>query len=197
MNRRCALLVLAARCLLLPGAAEGATLSPGDLVVTNVSTSPGAGSVYRVDSSTGNRTVIASASVGTGPTFNPLDIAIGPSGSLLISEISMNAVMRIDPATGDRTIVSGSGVGSGPTITEIGGILVEPSGGILVANGIGSSSVLRVDPVTGDRTEVSSDDVGIGPNFFPACGTCVRWTRHDDRFGPHRCETFSRRYSDG
>ena len=144
--------------------------------------SGGIGAVLRVDPVTGDRTVISGCSVrdcdtpvGNGPPLqSPAAIAVDASGDLIVGE-SLIGLLRIDRATGDREIISGCTdpecttlVGSGLRIEDLGAIVVEDDGSVLVTSsrsfmettvvGVAHSTigtVVRVNPVTGDRMVLS------------------------------------------
>jgi hypothetical protein len=111
--------------------------------------------VMRVDSTTGNRTIVSGSTASTGPVFVvPVSIAVDVGGALLVVDDALNAIVRVDPTTGNRTIVSEAGTGTGPTFDKLLGIAIEASGALLVADH-GLAAVVRVDPSTGNRTIVS------------------------------------------
>jgi hypothetical protein len=145
--------------------------------------------LYRIDPATGNRTVIASASVGTGPAMSPIDIAFAASGELIVSNSASltfgpggpvatpGSIMRVDPATGNRTILSGAAVGSGPDLLDPAGLELEPDGEILLADAgallIGpggpmshTGRIFRIDPATGNRTLISANEAPAGDPLF-------------------------------
>ena len=75
----------------------------------------GADAVFQIDSTTGDRTIVSSLSVGNGPpVFFPHFLAFGGSDNIYTTN-NGTAIYRVDPTTGDRTILSSSTVGSGPS----------------------------------------------------------------------------------
>jgi len=123
--------------------------------------------IFRVDPVTGDRTVLSSNTVGTGPTMSfPGDMVLEADGNIVITEGSNDQVLRVDPVTGNRTIVSsslvGTPVGTGIDFANLGGITLTADGTILVVDE-GAQAVISVDPSTGDRVEVSGPLVGTGP----------------------------------
>lgn len=120
--------------------------------------------LFRVDPSTGDRTVVSSSlegsERGTGPAIDTLfDVILDANGDILISDTVLDTIFRVDPVSGDRTILSSNTVGTGPTMTFPGDLVLEADGNILTTEG-GNDQVLRIDPVTGNRTIVSSSLAG-------------------------------------
>lgn len=88
-----------------------------------------AGIIYRVDASTGDRTVISSAAVGSGPQLSALDsrgLAIDADDSLLVADGGKSQLFRVNPVTGERTILSDNTHGAGPEWTFLFDVLVTP-----------------------------------------------------------------------
>ena len=122
--------------------------------------------VLRVDAASGDRVIVSDPTVGSGPAFFPGSIAVGPEGTLYVTQGPQSGadpgVVGVDPLTGDRTTVSGSTRGAGPTFRALTSIAVEPAGTLALTEQI-LEAVVRIDPATGDRSIVSSADVGSGP----------------------------------
>lgn len=129
------------------------------------------GALLRVDPATGARSVVTSATVGSGPAAGSIGIvAIEPDGNVLVTsddfETDTSSVLRVDPVTGDRTAVSSDSVGTGPALETLRGLVLAPDGTIYALNSgfIGDDAqLIRIDPATGDRAIISSDTVGTGP----------------------------------
>ncbi len=123
--------------------------------------------VYHVDVATGNRQVIASSTVGTGPVIQlPADVIVRNDGKLIVSDASSDSLVLVDPVTLERSILSGSGVGNGPNFLSPIGMAFDVNGDILVTTVeplAGTSALFRVNALTGDREIVSADDMGSGP----------------------------------
>ena len=134
----------------------------------------GANAIFDVNAVTGNRTVVSSASHGSGPLFEvPAGFFLNTSGALFVSSSpQVPEVESIDPLTGNRTILSNATHGSGPLLGSPIGFGLS-AGGLLVADPGNPSlgippGVDLIDPVTGDRTLVSGAARGTGPLFtFP------------------------------
>jgi hypothetical protein len=110
-------------------AVAGFSIVGSDLFVANQKFND----IVQIDTLTGNRTVVSSSSVGSGPPINtPVDLEISPSGSLLVTTAPLtDTILSIDPLTGDRTIVTSDSVGTGPTIGPFPGELGVASNGTL------------------------------------------------------------------
>jgi streptogramin lyase len=165
------------------GIGEGqAFAEPSDIVVENdqfvLVVDEALDAVLRVDVITGARVLISGCPqepdpcpvplVGAGPGFeNPVGIAIGPDGTVVVIDVTLAALIRVDAVTGDRTIVSGPGVGIGPAMLAPRDVVSDGAGGWFVTDE-GLNAVFRIDPVAGTRAIVSDAVTGIGPAFrFP------------------------------
>ncbi|MHC4165297.1 MAG: hypothetical protein ACYSUM_24580, partial [Planctomycetota bacterium] len=74
-----------------------------------------------VDVLTGDRTLLSSATGGTGPTLTSVRaLAFDGAGSLcLVWDAGRGAVIAVDVLTGDRTLLSSATGGTGPTLTSV------------------------------------------------------------------------------
>jgi hypothetical protein len=168
------------------GAASVLRNSSGELFVVDRPQllSPGPAAVFKVDSATGNRTVLSgcidaacTSIAGAGLQLsNPSGGSIQADGSLVVAVGAPNAVLRIDPVTGNRTVLSGCAdvscsivVGTGPAFGFPVWAEVAGNGEILVSNGP-TGGVFRVNPATGTRAVLSSNSVGTGPAFSTTIG---------------------------
>jgi hypothetical protein len=110
------------------------------------------GALFRVEPSTGDRTIVSDANTGTGiaPVFwNGLDL--DSSGTPLVSDLVWG-VLAVDPVTGDRRLVSGPGTGGGPELLTSWDVAATPA---LDQDGDGlrdidEVNVLGSDPFSGD-----------------------------------------------
>jgi probable HAF family extracellular repeat protein len=164
---------------LIPGGGSSASFSSvgfvesgTDLILANSSLDE----IQRLDTITGNLTVLSSATVGGGASFSnsePLDVEYDNAGQLLVS-IFLGPILRIDPSTGNRTIVSGSGVGSGPSLGAIGaGQIGVAADGTIFYGGFDSNTLLQIDPTTGNRAILSDATHGTGPGFYVLTAACA------------------------
>lgn len=116
-----------------------------------------------IDLTTGDRTELSGANVGSGPSFVlPEAVAVHASGNpIWVIDSFASGLFEVDRSTGTRTIIAdNSSTGSGPTFSL--GTLDYDGTSLIVA---GSSSVLAIDPATGNRTTLSSPTVGSGPQL--------------------------------
>lgn len=129
--------------------------------------------VFKVNSSTGDRSLLTPMSASSGMDSYPVDLVFGPLGDLFLSARGgSGSVYLIDTVTGHGTIVSGPSHGTGPLLDVAAGIGVAADDTIFVGSD-GLNAVVRVDPVTGDRTILSDASNGAGPAFANPQGLLV------------------------
>jgi hypothetical protein len=127
-----------------------------------------ANALLRVYPASGDRAIVSSFMVGSGPRIlDPHSIGLSKGGDALVGQgVLDSAVLRIDPRTGARSVVSGEVEGAdcgycprgtGPPLTVINGIVADETDDILVADRF-TVSLQRVEPMTGNRSIVSSSD---------------------------------------
>jgi hypothetical protein len=86
--------------------------------------------------------------------FNtPLGIAVESAGTLLVTDLTSNAIIRVDPTTGNQTVVSSGGLLNGPV-----GIVIR--GATIYVNSQNDGTTVRVDVVTGAQEVVASGFAG-------------------------------------
>ena len=120
--------------------------------------------------------------------IDPVAIAIGANGRLVVVDRALNAVVRVHPVRGSASIVSSDAIGGGPPFFSPFGIAVEANGRLVVIDTV-LNAVVRVDPVSGNRTIVSGcvafdlptfactgGIVGSGPQLFFPRGIAVEAT---------------------
>jgi cysteine-rich repeat protein len=127
------------------------------------------GVLFRVNSATGNRTILSDFNIMTQgpPVAAASGVVVEATGAILVVDPNTGtngrgALVRVDPTTGARTMVSNFGnMTQGPLGTDPTGVAVDPAGGILVIDQRGGlvnqniGTLFRVDPVTGVRTLLS------------------------------------------
>jgi hypothetical protein len=144
-----------------------AYLPGGDIVVTDEGLFSGVPQVVQVNPNTGARTLVSSATRGTGPALVlPTSVAV-TGGDILVSDLNpttyLPRVLQVNAATGDRTVLSGNGVGTGPTLVNTAPLTVGVVDGVIyVANG---AQLMSVAPSNGNRTLISSPTRGAGPTI--------------------------------
>jgi sugar lactone lactonase YvrE len=164
--------------------------SDGALLVSDVLVR----SIFIVEPTTGNRTVLPSSRTGTGTDlYAPKGIALGTNGVVVVaddgdSDVTTTNVfvvnrwpllVQIEPNTGNRSVLSagsntGAQRGSGSNFDRPRGVARESSGTFVVADsGSSNPKVVRVDPATGNRTILSSSSVGTGTTFAAPYGIAV------------------------
>lgn len=151
----------------LPNA--GATVSmPHALRAESPTTLLGTGnnttSVFRVDRTTGSKTLLSTSSIGSGPTFSePTDLVIDPSGDVYLYDDDQQRILHVDLPSGDRTSIVQQSIGDPPGTTLDNVFCLERlSTGHLFA--IGATSALRIDPVAG--TKVAWASTAFTPGYF-------------------------------
>ena len=151
--------------------------SDGNYIVVDF----GFSSVFKVESSTGNRQVISgfdpatSTIIGAGPLFTSiLSVAIETDGQLIVTGFGgpVKKMYRVDPVSGDRTIFSSSVVSEGPSFEADEGVTIASDGTIYTVD-FGLAAVFEVNPLTGIRKIISDSyhakyvDMDIIPGVFP------------------------------
>lgn len=129
--------------------------------------------LFLINPINGRRTIVSGDPTGkdegSGPAFGTLrDIALHPSGDILVADVSNAAILRVDPVTGDRTILSDNGTPDGVNpFSQITGAFARPNGQVFVGdNGYSPPAILGVDNTTGQRVIVSDEPPnGNGPPF--------------------------------
>ncbi len=129
----------------------------------------GSKSLMMVDPVSGNRSVVSSALIGSGPAFVAvqgleLDVA---NNRAFISDEEADVIYEVDLLTGERSILSDLN-NSGPVLISPGGMSLDTANNrlLLADNGNGSSlaqKLMAVDLTTGDRTTLTAQDTGSGP----------------------------------
>jgi Ca2+-binding RTX toxin-like protein len=136
-------------------------------VVDQDAGSGAAGALFRVDTASGNRSLVSDfGNAAQGPLgSDPSGLALEASGTVLVIDKDAGtdfggALFRVDPASGNRSLVSDFGnPAQGPLGSAPFGLALEAAGTVLVIDdtgGTGNAGVLfRVDRVSGQRTVVS------------------------------------------
>ena len=94
----------------------------------------GLNAVLEVDTLFGDRTIVSSNSVGTGPSFvSPQTIWPRPDGQLLVGDVTAGAVFLVDPATGDRSTLSDPSTGTGPGPGSLWNLAAVPQGSLALS----------------------------------------------------------------
>jgi hypothetical protein len=133
--------------------------------------------IARIDADTGDRTLLASDTVGTGAFGTFEQLAMSDDGqAVFIFDSNAGQILRMDVVTRARTVVSSGAQGGGPTL-QVQGDFTVMGDTPYVATHSGGFTILAIDPSTGDRSVLSSDGVGTGPipqgggPLYPNTGT--------------------------
>jgi hypothetical protein len=141
--------------------------------------------IYRIDPTTGNRTMVSTSTVGTGP-IDPggtLLLAVEPGGTILASTLNSSlGLLAVDPTTGNRTILSDATHGAGPTFTSLNDVAVVPLPGD--ANGDGMVNGLDINAVAAQWNHTGyflmGDTNGDGMvNGLDINAVALHWQQHD------------------
>jgi hypothetical protein len=157
-----------------------ASANPTSLLVIDFG--DGRRDLVQVDVATGNRTIVASPTVGSGPALiDPLGLAVNAVGEAFVVDQILDAVVGVNLLTRARSIVSGCPVsddpcpvpvGSGPDFLDLRSIAAEANDSLVVTDAE-LGAVVRVDTGTGNRTIVSDSSTGQGPIWFSPVGITV------------------------
>jgi hypothetical protein len=124
-------------------------------------------SVYKVDLTTGDRTLIASPSVGSGPTLNNWwGLAFRPTDGRLYVGQRGGDIDSIDTVSLARATVVDARVGSGTRVEHPQTVLAEQLSGAVTSLLFGepdAQRIMRLDLATSARTTVSGSSTGSGP----------------------------------
>src|SRR5207244_2166825 len=101
------------------------------------------GAILRADTVSGSPTLVAAGQ----KLMQPLGIAIGNNGEMIVSDTGCGALLGVDTAGNQRVISRG-----GPLGVPF-GIALEKTGSILAANGL---NLIRINPDTGAQNILSA-----------------------------------------
>ena len=113
--------------------------------------------VVRVELGTGNRVVISSDSLGTGPELrNTSNIALSPSGATAyVADKLSRAVFSVDIATGNRSIIASAAVGEGPMISPHSILVPSSDTQRIYFSDSSLGAIIELDLATGKRKIIS------------------------------------------
>lgn len=115
-------------------------------------------SLYLVDLTSGNRTLLSSSTQGTGPALSfPVSLVLHPNGFLYSAGDSTTTITKINVTTGDRTTLPNPG---SVVYAQIYGLAVNAAGNLIASSAIGE--FYEIDVNTGLRTTIGSSSVGTG-----------------------------------
>ena len=137
-------LAWAAVLSLISGTASAVELNVGDILVTD--TAALQNMLFVINPDTGGQTQITPDA-----TFaNPSDVDVEPDGGVLVADEAIGQVYRVDPGTGAITALLDPAL----SVTKL-GLVVSPTGKILVTGNTAPHSVREVHPDTGLTTVIS------------------------------------------
>jgi len=147
------------------------------LVIDRSAGTEGRGTLFRVNPTNGNRTVISNfGNFSQGELgIDPVGIALNASGNVLVIDNGADILFSVNSSNGNRTVISDfSDSGQGPIGITESGVALGTSGDILVIDedaGTDSRGALfSVNPANGNRTIISDfgdpaqGQLGIDPN---------------------------------
>ena len=137
-----------AAALLLAGAARGAALVPGDILVTDsTGSTPSNSRLVQINPGNGATTVLSSA----GFLLNPIGVAVDPIGRAFVNNVGSRLVVRIEPtAVLPAPVQAAVGALSNPR-----GIVLDPGGDAFITNPT-TDEITRIDTVTGAGSAASA-----------------------------------------
>ena len=137
-------------------------VDPASRILMSASdTATGQKSLYEIDPTTGNHTMISGPGVGTGPipsgSFQGYEgIAVSDTGQIYLSTRFDADIYEVDPLTGNREVLEGQ-AGS-PFLFNPNPLILSPSGQLLVG---GVLRIFSLDPTTGFRTAYDHAELGF------------------------------------
>lgn len=151
--------------------ATAIVMDGGQLVVAD----RGRRNIIGIDVQTGDRTILSSGDVGTGPDLERVfDVANQATAGRVFACNGEHTVFDVDLSTGNRSLVFDDKAGTGEGLGNIvGDVAYDPTNGAVYAltqNAASQGVLLRVSPVTGERTELSGPGRGGGPQLNSGFG---------------------------
>jgi hypothetical protein len=122
--------------------------------------------LFNVDLTNGNRSVLSDNTTGTGTNFSKIkDVSLDSSNNrALIIDTDLDALFAVDLTTGNRTILSDSS-NSGPIFLNPTGIFLDSSNGRALIIDKVKRSLVAVDLDNGNKTVISQNQTGTGDGF--------------------------------
>ncbi|MCB0362270.1 MAG: hypothetical protein KDD35_06095, partial [Bdellovibrionales bacterium] len=130
----------------------------------------GPAALSSVDLLSGDRNVLSSGSIGSGPSIiNASNIALDKELDqvYIVSEFERN-ILKVDLFSSNRSIVSDIAVGSGPTMLMPKDIILYPNGEKAIVLDSVTSNLLQVDLNNGNRTLLTTVSGAVMPNSICA-----------------------------
>jgi len=134
-----------------------------------------------VDLASGDRSVLSSPSVGSGPSLGfPVGLVRDGERLLTLASVELSglfelAVVALDPLSGDRSLVTRTSTGSGPALLSASGLALQ--GERLLVTTVDElgfqPALMSIDLATGARRLISSPAHGGGPRFQSPLGIAL------------------------
>jgi hypothetical protein len=131
-----------------------------------------------IDLSTGDRAIVSSPSLGSGPWAALPDRVAFEGGTVWVSGKVGSDVFAVDLATGNRSLVMAEQLGTGELVPYV--TALEHDGQSLLVTSPLIDALVRIDPATFARTVVSSYSLGAGQSLWEPFG--IAWDAVDERF---------------
>ncbi len=112
--------------------------------------------VFSIDITTGNRSLIYDYTIGTGPWINvPQALAVSADGTTAYTFSDFNKIVALDMTTGNRRDIAGTNIGNGKTISGVRALALSTDGKLLYMSSYDLEAILLIDTSTGDRVVLS------------------------------------------
>ncbi|MCO4756103.1 MAG: hypothetical protein KC478_16595, partial [Bacteriovoracaceae bacterium] len=131
--------------------------------------------VVKVDSLTGDRTIVSNDSTGTGTPFvSPGDIHLYDNGTkAYVIDSSLKALLTVDLVSGDRTVISNSSTGAGTDFSNPTRVTTNSTESKAYIADRNLKALFEVDLTTGDRVIISDASTGSGTSIFVPYGLTI------------------------
>ena len=124
-------------------------------------------SIVAIDLASGIRSIVSSATIGTGPAFsNPKGIELDLANNrALVVDDNLNALLAVDLSSGNRSVVSDNSTGTGPTFNTPGRLALDLPNNRAIIIDNWDTEIFIVDLGSGNRTIRSDAFTGSGPKM--------------------------------
>ena len=121
-------------------------------------------SVSLASGTKGNRSILASSSVGSGTNIQtPSSMNFDSStNKLIFFDEGVDAVLLVDTSSGNRSLVYTNNIGTGPSLDRPYGLHINKTGTTIYVADTQLDAILAIDVATGNRSYASGGGVGSG-----------------------------------